>query len=126
MPFGGPYLSNAELKTIIQWIKEGAKESVVSEVATSESAIKEIQLMQNFPNPFNPSTKIEYNLPKYSFVTIKIYDASGKEVHSLVGQNQNAGSYMIEWKPENLPSGVYYYRLIASDFTQTKKMAFLK
>ena len=86
----------------------------------------ELSLTQNFPNPFNPSTRFQYSLKKSGDVKISIYDASGKEVNTLVNGYRTAGSYEINFYAENLPSGIYYYRIVTSGFTQTKKMLLLK
>ena len=88
-------------------------------------------LYQNYPNPFNPSTKIGYDLPSEANVKIIVYDDLGREVKSLINEKQNAGKYEIVFDSENLPSGVYYYKLVTSGgsgsvFTQTKKMVLLK
>lgn len=84
------------------------------------------QLMQNYPNPFNPTTKIRFALPVSGFATLKIYDATGKEVGNLLSQNLTAGTFEYELKANNLPSGVYFYRLQAGNFAETKKMVLVK
>jgi aminopeptidase N len=83
-------------------------------------------LEQNYPNPFNPSTKIKYNLPKKDFVTIKVFNLLGKEIFILVNQLQDAGEYEIEFNASGLNSGIYFYRMEAGQFTQTRKMMVLK
>jgi len=83
-------------------------------------------LYQNYPNPFNPNTKINYQIPELSFVTIKVYDVLGTEVAILVSAEKTAGSYQVEFNAANLPSAVYFYRLRAGTFTETKKMLILK
>lgn len=83
-------------------------------------------LMQNFPNPFNPETSISFNLPKSSFVELKVFDSKGSEVSTLVNENLQTGSYQYNFKANNLPSGVYLYRLKTSDFSETKRMILLK
>lgn len=83
-------------------------------------------LEQNFPNPFNPSTNIKFELPKASFVKLVIFDALGREMESLVNQEMNAGSHSITWDASKYTSGVYFYKLTAGDFTDTKKMMLLK
>ena len=79
-----------------------------------------------YPNPFNPSTKINYQLTHASKVTLKVYDILGKEVEILIDEVKNAGSYEIEFNGNNLPSGVYFYQLKAGDYVETKKMILLK
>ena len=83
-------------------------------------------LSQNYPNPFNPTTVISYHLPVSSHVELTIYNLLGQEVTSLVKEKQPAGSHQVEWDATGLSSGVYYYRLEASDFTKTKKLILLK
>jgi len=93
----------------------------------------EYALYQNFPNPFNPSTKIRYQIPGLSFVTLKVYDVLGSEVVTLVNEEKPIGSYEVEFNATVLPSGIYFYKLQvypanggANKFTQVKKMLLLK
>ncbi|MBI3125390.1 MAG: T9SS type A sorting domain-containing protein [Ignavibacteriales bacterium] len=88
-------------------------------------------LSQNYPNPFNPSTVISYTLPKQSRVQIKIYDAIGNEIRSLIDEEKSAGKYNILWDSRNnygtrVSSGVYFYKITADGFAQTKKMVLMK
>lgn len=83
-------------------------------------------LSQNYPNPFNPSTVIRYSLPEKSFANLKIYNSLGKEVSELVNQSQVSGSYEVEWNASALPSGIYFYRLSAGEYAETKKMSLIK
>lgn len=83
-------------------------------------------LDQNFPNPFNPSTVIGYELPKTSSVKIAVFDILGNEVQQLVSRVQSAGYHSVTFNSQNLASGMYFYRLQAGDFTQTRKMILLK
>ena len=82
-------------------------------------------LFQNYPNPFNPSTVISYQIPKAGHVKLKVYDVLGREVATLIDKEQIAGSYKVEFSWQ-LSSGVYFYRLTAGEFSQTKKMLLLK
>ena len=83
-------------------------------------------LSQNFPNPFNPSTTISFNIPTSSFVNLKVYNSLGKEVALLVSEQLNSGSYNIGFDASGLNSGVYFYTLETSDFRDTKKMLLIK
>jgi hypothetical protein len=83
-------------------------------------------LSNNFPNPFNPTTRIRYSIPNVSRVLVKIYDVLGNEIETLVDQEKPAGTYELNWNAEGLPSGVYFYQLKAGEFIQTKKMILLK
>jgi len=86
----------------------------------------EFVLSQNFPNPFNPSTRINYFVPQESFVSIKVYDFLGREVMTLVNETKSIGSYEIIFNAVNLPSGTYFYTMIAGNYSATKKMILLK
>lgn len=83
-------------------------------------------LGQNYPNPFNPVTNFEFRILNFGFVKLNIYDINGKEIYSLVNQNLNPGSYIIQFDANNLNSGIYFYRLETNEFTDTKKMILLK
>ncbi len=84
------------------------------------------RLGQNFPNPFNPSTKIAYTLPVGSEVSLKVYNTLGQEVVTLVNEFRTAGTYEADFSANNLASGVYYYKLQAGRFTETKKMMLVR
>jgi hypothetical protein len=83
-------------------------------------------LFQNFPNPFNPITKINYQIPVTGMVILKIYDILGNEIQTLVNEEKPTGNYSIDLNATYLPSGVYFYRLQAGDFVQTRKMILIK
>ncbi len=97
----------------------------------SSSVPKTYSLYQNYPNPFNPSTKIEFAVPvagdgRDRSVKLIIYDALGREAELLVNQELHPGTYAAEWNASNFPSGVYFYSLQTSEFTQTRKMILIK
>ncbi len=83
-------------------------------------------LNQNYPNPFNPSTQINFFVPKAIDVTLKVYDVLGREIAVLVNERKQHGEYNVTWNVEGVPSGVYFYRIVAGDFIQTKKMVVVK
>lgn len=83
-------------------------------------------LSQNFPNPFNPTTVIQYQIPKSSFVTMKIFDVLGREKATLISEHQNAGNYSITFNSGALPSGVYFYRLQAGAYSEIRKLVIFK
>ncbi len=83
-------------------------------------------LSQNFPNPFNPSTTINYSVPKTSFVTLKVYDILGREIAILVSEQKKAGYYKVNFIGKSLPSGIYIYKMQTGNFVDTKKLILLK
>jgi len=83
-------------------------------------------LKQNFPNPFNSTSVIKYSIPKSSQVSLKIFNTLGQELETLVNEEKPIGTYELNWNAANLPSGVYFYRLQAGSFVQTRKMILLK
>lgn len=99
--------------------------STIAEVSF-ESLPEQFTLMQNYPNPFNMSTKIRYNLPQHGFVKLIIFDQLGNEIAALVNDEKPAGEYQVDFNTGNLSSGIYYYRLSCSGYTETKKLILLK
>lgn len=89
-------------------------------------APQEFLLNQNYPNPFNPTTNINFSLPEASEVSLTVFNALGKKVAILVDSHLNSGSHSITWNAQNVPSGIYFYRLKAGNFVQTNKMLLLK
>jgi hypothetical protein len=83
-------------------------------------------LYQNYPNPFNSTTTIKFSIPKESFVKLTIFNSLGMEIENLVNETLTPGYYRIQWNPWNIPSGVYFYQLNSSEFTDTKKLLLLK
>ena len=87
---------------------------------------KQFKLLGNFPNPFNPSTEIRYEVPKQYRVTLRIYSISGQHVSTLIDKTVSAGSHTIKWSPKGLAAGVYLYSLEAGDKRLIDKMLLLK
>ncbi len=83
-------------------------------------------LRQNFPNPFNPTTTIKYSLPQNSFVSLKVYDITGKEVANLVNEQELIGNHSVEFNASSLASGIYFYRIKTGNYSDTKKLILLK
>ena len=84
------------------------------------------RLFQNYPNPFNPTTTITYSLPKDVRVNLKVYNVVGEEIATLINKEMKSGTYTVNWDAMNSPSGVYFYKLSAGNFSDTKKMILLK
>jgi len=102
-------------------------EVVIGIKQIGNSVPKQFKLSQNYPNPFNPSTKIKFEIPRASLVTLKIFDINGKLIETLLNEkNINAGTFETEWDAAKYSSGIYFYRLTAGSFTQTRKMILVK
>ena len=86
----------------------------------------EFALKQNTPNPFNPSTTIEYLLPRDTHIILSVYNISGQLVTVLKDELANAGNYSVTWDASGMPSGIYFYTLKAKEFSETQKMLLLK
>lgn len=115
---GGTYLQGRIYNT-----KNGGSTSINNNTGSITS---DYFLSQNFPNPFNPTTSIEFNLPVKSHITLKVYNGLGKEVIELMNEQKTEGRYEVKFDASNLPSGVYYYKLISDNFSDTKKMILVK
>ncbi|MCI0473577.1 MAG: T9SS type A sorting domain-containing protein, partial [Ignavibacteria bacterium] len=112
------------------------KSEVISVQNVSVITPQNFNLYQNYPNPFNPNTIISFDIPNSSplsplqrgtmFVTLKIFDITGKEVETLVNEQLSPGSYEVDWNASRYPSGTYFYRLETKDFRETKKMVLIK
>jgi hypothetical protein len=98
----------------------------VASVSKEVNVPKEFVLGQNYPNPFNPMTTIDYSLPEKGYVSLKVYNLVGQEVATLVHKEMPAGSHRISWNAQNLPSGVYFYRITVGSYSNTDKMVLLK
>ncbi|MBU1798216.1 MAG: carboxylesterase family protein, partial [Bacteroidetes bacterium] len=133
----------AYLVKLLVWNSIESWDTTSSTVYTFEVGVDDPQdlpinfeLKQNFPNPFNPSTKIQYSIPaiitslpvgvRGGFVTLKIYDILGQEVATLINKNQTAGRYEVEFNAEQLTSGVYIYQLVSGHFVSSKKLLIMK
>ena len=124
-PNNYPYTVKRILNGLIQFVNQIPTNQNPEEQTTSLIP-ESYSLSQNFPNPFNPSTKITYQLPVNSEVSLKIFDMLGKEVITLVNEKKDAGRYEVQFNATNLASGMYFYRLAAGNFTDTKRMILIK
>lgn len=99
---------------------------ILSDVKPSGEIASGFALNQNYPNPFNPATRIDYTVAQAGRVTIKVYDVLGKEVATLLNENLQPGTYQTTFDGARLASGIYYYKMTAGSFTDTKKMLLVK
>lgn len=105
---------------------DGKVYGTLTTVKNQIQIVDEYRLLQNYPNPFNPTTEINYSVPKQSNVTIKIFDALGREISTLVNEEKSAGTYKLNYNPVGLSNGIYFYQMKANDFIETKKMIVLR
>ncbi len=103
----------------------GTTDSIATGVNKGQNKL-EFTLAQSYPNPFNPTTKISFTIPKEGNVTLKVYDILGREISTLINSELKPGNYNINFSAENLPSGVYLYNLRVNDYNMTKKMLLLR
>lgn len=93
---------------------------------SQEEYINTFQLFNNYPNPFNPITTISYQLPKSEFVNLSIYNVAGQLVETMVSEYKNVGYHSVIWNASGIGSGLYFYRIEAGDYMETKKCLILK
>ncbi len=130
---GGPYMATSPATTLsfaptasTQWVTYIYPMSAILPLNPVTQIPVTYKLYQNYPNPFNPKTTIKFDLSHTVFVTIKVYDLLGREISTLINDKMNAGPHSIDFAPTNLASGIYFYKLIAGDYTEVKKMALIK
>lgn len=115
------------IETGVAMIAERFNKEMKQEIAMDNTSPDESYFnTKNYPNPFNPETKIEYTLKQASTVKITVYDRLGREVMVLVDESQNEGEHEVTFNASNLPSGVYFYRIKTQDRVEVKKMVFAK
>ena len=110
--FGGAVLKSRQSTTSVQWTESNIPSSFA--------------LWQNFPNPFNPTTRIRFNVPRATFTRLSIFEPLGREVATLLEAELNLGTYDVDWNARGFATGVYYYRLQAGSFVETKKLILLR
>jgi len=108
------------------WYSTNDSDTTTINISPIQYMPNEIVLIQNYPNPFNPTTTIQYELPERSDVQISVYDLMGREVTTLLSENQDAGYKSVIWDATNISSGMYFYQIRAGDYVHTKKMILLK
>ncbi len=104
----------------------GTINATVSSINPLNGQALDYMLHQNYPNPFNPETVIKFSIPGASKVTMKIYNTQGQEVDKIFNEYMNAGTFQIKWDAVQFPAGVYYYKIQAGEFIETKKMLLVK
>jgi lysophospholipase L1-like esterase len=109
-----------------RYLHELVTDIVYTDIIDYHNSPSNYDLGQNYPNPFNPSTSIRFQIPEREFVSLKIYNSLGKKVATLVNEEKGPGKYKITWNASDLPSGIYFYRIITAGYTETKKMLLLK
>ncbi len=119
-------LSNGKYSYRLKQIDYNGKYNFSNEIEVELLSVLEFSLYQNYPNPFNPTTTIQYQLPQDAKATLKVYDVLGNEVATLVNEYRVAGRYEIDFDASNLSSGIYFYRIQAGNFIETKKMILLR
>jgi endo-1,4-beta-xylanase len=118
--------STGSYRPALGWMAQFINANPVGVEKTDTQLPSKYALEQNYPNPFNPTTNIRYSITKTSPVTLKIYDILGRQVQTLVNTVQTPGQYTVTFSAQNLASGVYFYRLDAGSFSETKKLMLLK
>jgi hypothetical protein len=97
-----------------------------SSIEYHKNNYERIQLRNNYPNPFNPGTKIQYSIPEDGLVKLKVFDLLGREVKTLINENKKSGNYEAYFDASGLASGIYFYSLQVNDFVESKKMIYLR
>ena len=118
--------SDGTTRPAFNWLAQFIKDNPTGVETTSSGMPSAYQLSQNFPNPFNPVTTIRYSITKTSNVSLKVFDMLGREVQTLVNTMQAPGQYSVTLNAQNFGSGVYFYRLSAGTFMETKRLMVLK
>lgn len=126
MPLGGPYLTDAEIQVIVQWIMAGAQEQATTDVPAATAGPLRFDLLQNYPNPFNPSTTITFQLPAATTVRLTVHDITGREVALVLNERREAGQHTVTFSPTGLASGVYLYRLNTAGAVRARSMTLVR
>lgn len=119
--------SKGPLGNSILYIDNLSFDTLITSVGSSSRELPiRFNLEQNYPNPFNPTTTISFSLPSKSFVSLKVFDVVGREVATLLDGIEEPGLKLVTFNANGLVSGVYYYRLQTTSFTETKKLTLLR
>jgi hypothetical protein len=117
---------NSPAKSVQMILIEGGNNYISSIDKTGSEMPRTYNLYQNYPNPFNPSTVISYQTPASVFVTLRVFDVLGREIETLVNERQSVGNHSVQFNAAKLPSGVYFYKLEAGNYNNTKKLLLIK
>ena len=109
---------------IPEWANNGLY--IIQSMTAEQILPEDYTLMPAYPNPFNPTTTIDFSLPMESSVSVVVYNVEGREVTTLINRNMDAGYHSIRWNAAEISSGVYYVKLIAADYTMTQKLMLIK
>jgi hypothetical protein len=120
-----PFNEDQSWNDVSRWLYTWIGDQWVG-VEDEDNVVLSYELAQNYPNPFNPVTQIQYSLEQSSNVTLRVFDILGREVATLINENQNAGRHVVNFDASNFASGIYLYRLEAGSFVQVKKMILMK
>jgi hypothetical protein len=108
------------------WLLKLAADNTVGITNNYQGVINNYVLLQNFPNPFNPSTNIPFDLPQAEHVKLEIFTIAGQKVETLLNKKMKAGNHEVEFNAQNLSSGIYFYRIEAGEFQDVKKMILIR
>jgi len=122
---GEPFIGIARSHNYIMSSGRYYYSQIMTGIKDDNVVLRKFDLFQNYPNPFNPSTTIGYSLPKTANVSLKVFNTLGQEVAALVNELRSPGYYKVQWNASNVTSGIYFYRLQAGEFVETKKMVLL-
>jgi hypothetical protein len=118
--------SNGTVRPAFTWLAQFIKDNPTGVKISMAELPTHYQLAQNFPNPFNPTTEIQYSVPRNGHISLKVYNLLGQEVAILFDGVRPSGNYIATFNGAGLASGVYFYRFVASNFIDSKKLMLLK
>ncbi len=121
-----PIWMRMDVGSLSIWTAPLSDSDLVTSVSGLNPSVNNFELMQNYPNPFNPATKLSFVIGHSSFVSLKVYDVLGREIETIVNEEKPTGIYRVDFDGSKLASGIYFYRIEAGEFIQTRKMLLIK